>query len=78
MTDLSRFEELVPPDHGLSVIVTRRADHTPHTTVVNAGVLPHPVSGDRAVEFVAVGGTANSPIFAPTPRSQLSSERVGS
>jgi hypothetical protein len=33
MTDLSRFEELVPLDHGLSVVVTRRADHTPHTTV---------------------------------------------
>jgi PPOX class probable F420-dependent enzyme len=57
MTDLSRFEELVPLDHGLSVVVTRRADHTPHTTVVNAGVLPHPVTGDRVVAFVAEGGT---------------------
>ena len=57
MTDLSRFEELVPLDHGLSVVVTRRADHTPHTAVVNAGVLPHPVTGDRAVAFVAAGGT---------------------
>ncbi len=57
MTDLARFEELVPLDHGLSVVVTRRADHTPHTTVVNAGVVPHPVSGDRVVAFVAAGGT---------------------
>jgi PPOX class probable F420-dependent enzyme len=57
MTDLARFEELVPLDHGLSVVVTRRADHTPHTAVVNAGVLPHPVTGDRTVAFVAVGGT---------------------
>ena len=57
MTDLAPFEELVPLDHGLSVVVTRRADHTPHTTVVNAGVLPHPVTGDRAVGFVAAGGT---------------------
>jgi PPOX class probable F420-dependent enzyme len=57
MTDLARFEELVPLDHGLSVIVTRRADHTPHTTVVNAGVLPHPVTGDRSVGFVVAGGT---------------------
>ena len=57
MTDLARFEALVPLDHGLSVVVTRRADHSPHTTVVNAGVLSHPLTGDRAVAFVAAGGT---------------------
>jgi PPOX class probable F420-dependent enzyme len=57
MTDLARFEELVPLDHGLCVVVTRRADQTPHTTVVNVGVLPHPASGDRVVAFVAAGGT---------------------
>lgn len=57
MTDLAAFEALVPLDSGLTVVVTRRADHTPHTTVVNAGVLDHPVTGDRAVAFVAAGGT---------------------
>ena len=57
MIDLSRFDELVALDHGLCVVVTRRADQTPHTTVVNAGVLPHPVTGDRAVAFVAAGGS---------------------
>ena len=55
--DLARFEELVPLDHGLSVVVSRRADHTPHATVVNAGVLPHPVTGVRTVAFVSAGGT---------------------
>jgi PPOX class probable F420-dependent enzyme len=57
MTDLAAFEALVPLDHGLCVVVTRRADLTPHTTVVNAGVLPHPVTGEPAVAFVAAGGT---------------------
>lgn len=57
MTDLARFEALVPLDHGLSVVVTRRADHTPHATVVNAGIVPHPVTGDGAVAFVSAGGT---------------------
>lgn len=57
MTDLAPFDALVPLDHGLSVVVTRRADLTPHTSVVNAGVLPHPVTGERAVGFVAGGGT---------------------
>jgi PPOX class probable F420-dependent enzyme len=57
MTDLALFAELISLDHGLSVVVTVRADHTPHTSVVNAGVLPHPVTGARAVAFVAAGGT---------------------
>jgi PPOX class probable F420-dependent enzyme len=56
MADLAAFEELVPLDHGLSVVVTRRGDQTPHTTVVNAGVVPHPATGDRVVAFVAAGG----------------------
>jgi PPOX class probable F420-dependent enzyme len=57
MADLAPFAALVALDHGLSVVVTLRADGTPHTTVVNAGVLPHPVTGDGAVGFVAAGGT---------------------
>jgi PPOX class probable F420-dependent enzyme len=57
MCDLARFEELVPLDHGLAVVVTRRADRTPHATVVNAGVLPHPVTGETVVALVAAGGT---------------------
>ncbi|TQF73419.1 pyridoxamine 5'-phosphate oxidase [Rhodococcus spelaei] len=57
MNDLERFSELVPLDHGLSVVVTVRANHTPHTAVVNAGVLAHPTTGERVVAFVAVGGT---------------------
>ncbi|MGH9274408.1 MAG: TIGR03618 family F420-dependent PPOX class oxidoreductase [Acidimicrobiales bacterium] len=56
MIDLARFAELVPLDHGLTVVVTRRADGTPHATVVNAGVVPHPVTGDPVVALVAAGG----------------------
>ena len=56
MTDLAQFDELVALDHGLSVVVTRRPDRTPHTSVVNAGVLPHPVSGEPVVAFVSAGG----------------------
>ena len=55
MIDLTPFVNLVPLDHGLSVVVTRRPDRTPHATVVNAGVLPHPVTGADAVAFVSPG-----------------------
>jgi hypothetical protein len=57
MTNLTPFADLVPLDHGLSVIVTRRADLSPHTTVVNAGVLNHPLTDEETVAFVAAGGT---------------------
>ena len=55
MTDLSHVKELVALDHGLSVVVTLRPDHTPHTSVVNAGVPTHPVTGAAVVAFVAAG-----------------------
>ncbi|MBF8190011.1 TIGR03618 family F420-dependent PPOX class oxidoreductase [Nonomuraea sp. K274] len=57
MTDLAPFADLVALDHGLSVVVTLRADHTPHTTVVNAGVLPHPLTGTDTIGFVTADGT---------------------
>lgn len=55
MIDLSSFEALIPLDHGLCVVVTRRSDETPHSTVVNAGVLNHPLTGQPVVGFVAAG-----------------------
>jgi PPOX class probable F420-dependent enzyme len=56
MTDLSIFAELVPREHGLSVVVTRRADGSPRTSVVNAGVVAHPWTGAPVVAFVSGGG----------------------
>lgn len=55
MADLSTFEALVPLDHGLCTVVARRPDGRPATSVVNAGVLDHPSSGERVVGFVAAG-----------------------
>jgi PPOX class probable F420-dependent enzyme len=51
---LAGFAALVPLDHGLSVVVTRRPDLTPQTSVVNAGVLAHPTTGVESVAFVSV------------------------
>jgi PPOX class probable F420-dependent enzyme len=58
MTDLEPFEALVPLDHGLCVVVTKRPDGSPHSTVVNAGVISHPLDGGAVVAFVAAGGAA--------------------
>jgi PPOX class probable F420-dependent enzyme len=53
--DLSAFEAVGAEDHYLAVVATSRADGTVQASVVNAGVLDHPVSGDRVVGFVTYG-----------------------
>jgi PPOX class probable F420-dependent enzyme len=55
MTDLSYVKQLIALDHGLSVIVTTRSDSTPQTSVVNAGVVSHPLTGHEIVAFVTAG-----------------------
>jgi len=55
MTGLSHVKQLIPLDHGLSVVITTRPNGTPQTSVVNAGVTAHPVTGDEVVAFVAAG-----------------------
>jgi PPOX class probable F420-dependent enzyme len=55
MTSISQFAELVPLDHGLSTVVTLGPGGAPQATVVNAGVLPHPVTGEPVVGFVSAG-----------------------
>ena len=53
MTDLSDFARLVARDHGLCVVSTLRPDATIQSSVVNAGVLDHPVTGEPVVGLVA-------------------------
>lgn len=57
MTDLTDFARLVTGDHGLCVVSTLRADGTIQSSVVNAGVLAHPVTGRPVVGLVARGGS---------------------
>jgi PPOX class probable F420-dependent enzyme len=57
MTEISAFAGLVPLDHGLCVLSTSRADGSVQSSVVNAGVLAHPLTGAQVVGLVAIGGT---------------------
>lgn len=45
-------------DRWLAVLITSDADDGPAPSVVNAGVLPHPLTGEPVVGFVARGATA--------------------
>lgn len=55
--DLTNVRKLAGTETGLCVISVVRADGTPHASVVNAGVLSHPVSGEEVVGFVTRGGS---------------------
>ena len=47
---------MVAKDHGLAIVATTRADGSVQASIVNAGVLRHPVRGGDIVGFVAQGG----------------------
>ena len=53
MSGLEDFARLVDGDHGLCVVSTLRPDGTIQSSVVNAGVLPHPVTGAQVVGLVS-------------------------
>lgn len=57
MTDIADFARLIDGDHGLCVVSTSRADGTVQSSLVNAGVLAHPQTGEQVVGMVIRGGT---------------------
>jgi PPOX class probable F420-dependent enzyme len=71
MSDLEAFAKLVPLDNGLVVVSTARADGSVQSSVVNAGVLDHPVTGRPVVGFVAAGGSHRLTNLRARPRATL-------
>jgi hypothetical protein len=75
---LARVRELGAADNWLAVLVTQRrpparADTPadPSASLVNAGVLPHPITGEPVVAFVARGATAKLANLRARPRATL-------
>ena len=55
MLGLDRARELGARESGLAVAITTRANESPRASVVNAGVLDHPLTGEPIVGFVSRG-----------------------
>jgi hypothetical protein len=55
MTTLADAWALAAADRGLAVVSTLRADGSIQSSVVNVGVLAHPVSGAEVLGFVTFG-----------------------
>jgi PPOX class probable F420-dependent enzyme len=71
MTSIADFAALVPGDHGLCVVSTARGDGTIQSSVVNAGVLAHPVTGAQVVALVARGGSVKLANLRGRPRATI-------
>jgi PPOX class probable F420-dependent enzyme len=53
--NLDDIEGIAAGDGHLAVVATTRADGSVQASVVNAGIVAHPVSGERVVAFVTYG-----------------------
>src|SRR5258708_530174 len=71
MPDLRPFTDLVPLDHGLVVVSTTRDDGTIQSSVVNAGVLDHPITGTPVVGLVSAGSARRLANLRARPRATV-------
>lgn len=71
MTTLDDVRALVDAENGLAIISTTRADGSVQASMVNAGVMRHPVSGDEVVAFVAIGGSVKLRMLRARPRATV-------
>ena len=71
MTDLNDFVRIAWADRGLCVLATARVDTTIQASVINAGVLDHPLTGVSVVGLVARGGTRKLENFRRRPQATI-------
>ena len=71
MTDLPAFADVASADKGLVVFTTLRRDGSAQSSVVNAGVLPHPLTGEPVVGLVAIGGSRKLDHLRADPRTTV-------
>jgi PPOX class probable F420-dependent enzyme len=68
VSGLEDFARLVRGDHGLCVVSTLRPDGTIQSSVVNAGVLDHPVTGAPVIGLVSRGDARRLANLRERPR----------
>ncbi len=57
MASIEDVRDLVAGDHGLATISVVRDDGTIHSSVINAGVISHPTTGELVVAAVVRGSS---------------------
>ncbi len=68
MAEVADFARLAGREQGLSVVATLRGDQTIQATVVNCGVLDHPVRGVPVIGFTTRGNSRKLANLRARPR----------
>jgi hypothetical protein len=71
MASIDDLRRPVTLDHGLATLSTLRGDSTIHGTVVNAGVIDHPVTRQPVAAFVGRVGTIKLRHLRANPAATL-------
>ena len=68
---LQRAHELAVLESGLAVVAVHRTDGSTHVSVINAGVLKHPVTDESIVGFVSRGAVKKLMYLRQQPRATV-------
>jgi PPOX class probable F420-dependent enzyme len=71
MASIDDVRGLVALDNGLAHLSTVRRDGSVHSTVVNAGIIDHPVTGAAVAAFVSRAGTLKLQHLRAQPAASL-------
>lgn len=72
MTTLDDVRRLGGAENGLAIFTTVRADGSAQATLINAGVMAHPVTGEEVVALVAMGGSVKLKMLRERPQATIS------
>jgi len=71
MAELTDFEAFVTKDHGLAVLTVIGPDGHMRPSVVNVGVIDHPITGSRVVAAVIRGDARKLAHLRARPRASV-------
>jgi PPOX class probable F420-dependent enzyme len=71
MAELAKFEAMVAQDHGLVVVTVIGPDGRMRPSVVNAGVIDHPITATRVVALVIHGQARKLAHLRARPRASV-------
>jgi len=75
MASLEDLKELAATEQGLCVVSSTRPDGSVHSSVVNAGIMSHPRTGEEVVALVAVGGARKVALMTSSGRGCVTFRR---
>jgi hypothetical protein len=71
VADIEDFRRLIAGDHGLVTVSALRPNGTISSSVVNSGVLLHPVTGETVIGMVIRGGTRKLAYWRERPYANV-------